>query len=84
MDPGDQCCLDCCGGCCLACTESLQMCCFTAPFGQRSSNHQAGCCQNCCKRSFDEDEFAPGQPAEEALSDQPAAQKPMSERPAGS
>ncbi|KAI0698969.1 hypothetical protein C8T65DRAFT_742738 [Cerioporus squamosus] len=80
----DYCCAGLCGGCCIACTESLNMYCFSKAYGSgTTTNRQAGCCGSCCNKSFDEDDqFAARQAADApAVNTQPAARNSMSDKP---
>ncbi|OJT05932.1 hypothetical protein TRAPUB_3222 [Trametes pubescens] len=54
----------------------------TESYGSGGSSKQAGCCNSCCSKSFDEDDFSNGRNAPKTASSQPAPQKPMSDKPA--
>lgn len=60
-----------CGVCCIACTESFQTWCDITRCcpGSDTRIREAGCCNTCCKKSFDEDDFF----AEEKRRDRAAA-----------
>ncbi|KAM6501104.1 hypothetical protein JOM56_004118 [Amanita muscaria] len=55
-DPMKECLSACCALCCLCGAASLQSWAMAGE-GYGSRNGNAGCCDSCCKKSFDDDDF---------------------------
>ncbi|KAJ8083186.1 hypothetical protein PM082_009055 [Marasmius tenuissimus] len=57
----DSCCEEClgfcCAGCCVTCFSALSNWCNTQAMGGNCCRGSRGCCDSCCRSSFDKDNF---------------------------